>query len=137
MRIIIDTNILISGALKNRNPEVVILWVASNPDCEWIVSLEILQEYQKVLNRKKLNIDQKRRNHFLYLVQQLTTLVEVNLEVNFPRDQKDAKFLACAIASEADFLITGDHDFAEVIDLGKTKIYSVSQFLPFTQPNRE
>ncbi|WP_051017327.1 putative toxin-antitoxin system toxin component, PIN family [Dactylococcopsis salina] len=93
-----------------------------------------MQEYQKVLNRKKLKIDQKRRSHFLYLVQQLTTLVEVNIEVNFPRDQKDAKFLACAIASQADFLITGDHDFGEVIDLGKTKICSVSQFLPLVQP---
>jgi len=134
VRIIIDTNILISGALKNRNPEAVVLWVASNPNCEWVVSLEILQEYQKVLNRKKLKIDQERRSHFLYLVQQLTTLVEVNIEVNFPRDQKDAKFLACAIASQADFLITGDHDFGEVIDLGKTKICSVSQFLPLVQP---
>lgn len=28
--------------------------------------------------------------------------------VDFPRDQKDAKFLACALTTNAEFFITGD-----------------------------
>jgi predicted nucleic acid-binding protein len=53
----------------------------------------------------------------------------VEVEVDFPRDRKDAKFLACALAGNADFLITGDRDFTEVETLGNTKIVSVSGFL--------
>jgi uncharacterized protein len=53
----------------------------------------------------------------------------VKVEVDFPRDRKDAKFLACALAGNADFLITGDRDFSEVETLGNTKIVSVSGFL--------
>jgi predicted nucleic acid-binding protein len=52
----------------------------------------------------------------------------VEIPVSFPRDVKDAKFLACALAAAADFLITGDRDFTEARKIGHTKIISVSQF---------
>jgi len=52
----------------------------------------------------------------------------VEIPVSFPRDVKDAKFLACALAAGADFLVTGDRDFTEARKLGRTKIVSVSQF---------
>ncbi len=42
--------------------------------------------------------------------------------------EKDAKFLACAIAADADYFITGDQDFSEAQMLLQTKIYSVTQF---------
>ena len=53
MRVIIDTNILISAAIADRNPEAVILFVAANPEFEWVVSPEILSEYKEVLSRFK------------------------------------------------------------------------------------
>ena len=37
------------------------------------------------------------------------------------------QFLACALAADADFFITGDLDFAEVGKVGRTKIMSVRQ----------
>jgi len=52
----------------------------------------------------------------------------VDVLVSFPRDLKDAKFLACALAADADYFITGDLDFAEAGKVGRTKIVSVSQF---------
>ncbi|MCX5983851.1 MAG: putative toxin-antitoxin system toxin component, PIN family [Nostocales cyanobacterium LacPavin_0920_SED1_MAG_38_18] len=48
--------------------------------------------------------------------------------MDFARDRKDEKFLACAIAAEADFLITGDADFDEAQNLVNTTIVSVSMF---------
>lgn len=128
MKVIIDTNILVSGALKDRTPEEVILFIAFNEAWEWIVSRDILQEYEGVLNRKRLNISPERRSRFLYLVQELTTLFEVDIEVEFPRDRKDAKFLACAVVAKADFLITGDKDFEEAQQLVESQIVTVKQF---------
>ncbi|MFM8305802.1 MAG: putative toxin-antitoxin system toxin component, PIN family, partial [Microcystis aeruginosa] len=55
-------------------------------------------------------------------------LIDVHSTVDFPRDRSDAKFLACAMASDADFLITGDKDFEEVDNLGSTTIISASEF---------
>ncbi len=56
------------------------------------------------------------------------TLIDVNFEVDFPRDRKDAKFLTCAMAAEADFLITDDSDFNQAQTLVNTTIISVSLF---------
>ena len=39
MRVLIDTNVLVSAILKDRDPEKVVLFVASRDDREWIVSL--------------------------------------------------------------------------------------------------
>ncbi|NET26330.1 putative toxin-antitoxin system toxin component, PIN family [Okeania sp. SIO1I7] len=127
MKVIIDTNILVSAALKDKNPERVVLWVAS--ECEWVTSAEILVEYQEVLQRQRLKISQLKRKHFLNLVETLTVKVEVDVVVDFPRDRKDAKFLACALSAQADYLITGDADYSEAQSLIETKIISVAEFI--------
>jgi len=57
-----------------------------------------------------------------------TTVVEVDVEIDFPRDRKDAKFLECALSANAKFLITGDRDFTEARKLVDTIIVSVSTF---------
>ena len=52
----------------------------------------------------------------------------VEASASFPRDPKDAKFLACALAADADFLVTGDQDFTEARLIGRTEIVSVTHF---------
>jgi putative PIN family toxin of toxin-antitoxin system len=128
MRVVIDTNVLVSAALKDRDPEVVILFVVGRPDFEWVVSPAILTEYKDVLSRPKFGLPEEIRRRWFDILDTATTVVEVNVSFDFPRDRKDAKFLACALATEADFLITGDRDFTEAKKLVKTTILSVSQF---------
>jgi uncharacterized protein len=128
MKVIIDTNVLVSAALKGRNPSIIIRFIVNQPDFEWVVSPEILMEYKKVLSRKKLKLPETVIQEWFEILDSDTTLIEVNLAVVFPRDQKDAKFLACAFASDADFFITGDQDFSEAQKMIPTTIISVSLF---------
>ncbi len=128
MKIVLDTNVLVSAVVTGRNPEVVILFIVENPDYEWVVSREILTEYKEVLSRSRLKLTQEQRERWFNIFDAATTLIEVNIEIDFPRDRKDAKFLACATASKADFLITGDKDFTEAQTLVNTTIISVSLF---------
>ncbi|MEG4116624.1 putative toxin-antitoxin system toxin component, PIN family [Microcoleus sp. N9_B4] len=128
MRVVIDTNILVSAAIAGRKPASVISWVINQPDYEWVVSEEILAEYQEVLSRPKLKLTDVQKERWLNLIQGSTKLIDVSIEIDFPRDQKDAKFIACALSANADFLITGDRDFTEVQSLGNTLIISVSMF---------
>lgn len=127
MRVLVDTNIVVSAILRDRVPEKVILFLIGNPDAEWVASAEILAEYREVLRRPKFGLS----------AELLTTWDErfatlgvwpVAVPVDFPRDAKDAKFLACALAAEADYLITGDRDFEEAPSLGKTRVLSVGRF---------
>ena len=128
MRVVIDTNILVSAAIAGRKPATIITWVINQPDYEWVVSEEILAEYQEVLSRRKLKLTDVQKERWLNLIQGSTKLIDVSIEIDFPRDQKDAKFIACALSANADFLITGDRDFTEVQSLGNTLIISVSLF---------
>ena len=128
MRVVIDTNILVSAAIAGRKPASVITWVINQPDYEWVVSEEILAEYLEVLSRRKLKLTDVQKERWLDLIQCSTKLIDVSIEIDFQRDQKDAKFIACALSANADFLITGDRDFTEVQSLENTLIISVSMF---------
>ena len=128
MKVIIDTNIVVSAAIADKNPEAVILFVVANSDFEWVVSAEILAEYKEVLKRPRLKLTEAQHQRWVYLIDSVTTLIDVDVEVDFLRDRKDAKFLACAIAAEADFLITGDTDFNEAQTLLNTTIISLFLF---------
>ncbi len=47
---------------------------------------------------------------------------------DFPRDPKDAPFLAAALASHADFLITADKDLLQAGNVVATRILTVAEF---------
>jgi len=128
MKVVIDTNILVSAILKDRDPEAVIRFVAEMSDIEWIVSPEIMTEYREVLARPKFGLPKDILEAWFSLLDRFTRNLSVDIELDFPRDQKDAKFLSCAIVAGADYLISGDHDFQQAQKLLTTTILSVSQF---------
>ena len=128
MKVVIDTNVLVSAVLKGRVPRNVIQFIFDNPDWQWIASEEIIVEYKEVLSRSKFKLTDEVRGEWFEIIDTFLTLIDVNFEVDFPRDRKDAKFLACAMAAAADFLITGDSDFNQAQTLVNTTIISVSLF---------
>ena len=128
MTVVIDTNVLVSAALKNRNPELVLRWIVSQPGWDWVVSTEILAEYKTVLARQKFGFSPDLLHQWLTWLETVTVLVDVPGTLPYPPDPTDAKFLACALATQANWLITGDHDFTQARKLITTTILSVSQF---------
>lgn len=131
MKVIFDTNVFISAVWRDRNPEAVIVWVADQPGWQWVVSGEILREYREVLHRKKFSFSAETLDKWETVLDKNTHKVRVAQRVDFPRDQKDAKFLACALASNADYLVTGDGDFSHARKFENVTILSVSQFKRF------
>ncbi len=128
MKVVIDTNILISAILKDRDPQEVILFVAHQPDFEWIMSAEILQEYHAVIRRPKFKLPENLIQQWDEMFENLTTVIQVDQQIEFLRDPKDAKFLACALTADAQYFITGDKDFTEATKLIHTTIISVTLF---------
>lgn len=128
MRVVVDTNVLISAILKDKEPEAVLLYVIESPDVEWIVSSFILAEYMEVLRRKKFGLSSELVDKWAAMINLLSTVIDIDVSIDFPRDRKDAKFLECAIAGNAQFFITGDRDFVHAQKLMDTTIISVSKF---------
>jgi len=56
IRVVVDTNVLVSAVLKGSVSEAIMLFLVANPDFEWVVSEEILLEYKSVLGRKKFKL---------------------------------------------------------------------------------
>ncbi len=128
MKVVIDTNVVVSGALRDRLPEEVILFVCAHPEFDWIATPEIIAEYLAVLRRDKFRLPADLIQQWADLFDQMITAVEAQGTVDFPRDQKDAMFIACALSSDADYFITGDKDFGEARRIGVTTVLSASQF---------
>jgi putative PIN family toxin of toxin-antitoxin system len=128
MRVVVDTNVVVSAILRDRLPERVVFFLIARPDFEWVASREILAEYRGVLRRPKFGLPETLLSQWDDRFRSAIAEWPVEVPVSFPRDVKDAMFLACALAADADFFITGDQDFAQAGRLGRTKILSVRQF---------
>lgn len=128
MKIVIDTNVVVSAVLKDRNPETVILFVIGNPEFEWVASRDIVEEYIAVLGRERFAVPKEILEKWSDIFNEVITFVDVTSTVHFPRDQKDATFIACALSAGADYFITGDKDFEEAYKLMNTTVISVPYF---------
>lgn len=128
MKVVIDTNVVVSAVLRDLNPEKVILFVIENPEFEWVASREIVEEYIGVLGRERFDLPKEILDKWSDTFNEVITVVDVASTVYFPRDQKDARFIACALSAGAAYFITGDKDFEEARKLMNTTVISVSHF---------
>ena len=92
MRIVIDTNILISAVLRDRIPEAVLLFIIESPDWQWIASSSIVSEYIGVLSRPKFKLPRDILDRWQTVFDSAITIVVPTETLEFLRDPKDAKF---------------------------------------------
>ncbi len=128
MRVVIDTNVLVSAVIRDRLPERVLLWCLGQADVECLVTPEVMAEYAAVIRRPKFALPRETIDWWLELLALDTRPIAPTVELDFPRDRKDAPFLICAQSGQADYLITGDGDFSEAQPLIDPRIVSVRQF---------
>ncbi len=131
IRVVIDTGVVVSAAFKDRIPEEIILAIVESDEFDWVASAPIVKEYTEVLSRKKFNLPTEVLQNWSEILDECISIIEPEVSFTFPRDQKDAMFLECSLAAEADYLITGDKDFEAARKLVQTTIISVSQFKRF------
>jgi putative PIN family toxin of toxin-antitoxin system len=108
MKVVIDTNVLVSAVIRDRLPERVLRWCVGNESVSWLVSPAILAEYLKVIRRPRFALPAELIGWWSELLLSDTLMTQIIAAPDFPRDPKDAPFLACAGANGVDFLITGD-----------------------------
>ncbi len=108
MRIVVDTNVMVSGLITPFGPCGDIVRMVVPDYLTLCVDFRILFEYKDVLKRPRLKIDHK-------LVDSITRYIEstseihgtVPLKESLP-DPDDCQFLEVAISSKAEYLVTGN-----------------------------
>jgi putative PIN family toxin of toxin-antitoxin system len=120
MKVILDTNVLISAFLTNGVCSR-ILHRARNREFDFILCMPVLEEFRRIL-REKFLFDEVDVSFFIAIVSEAIWEIR-QPEKPFPgicRDVDDEAILACA--AEADFLVTGDDDLLILESYGKAKI---------------
>ncbi|MEP6912711.1 MAG: putative toxin-antitoxin system toxin component, PIN family [bacterium] len=128
MNVLVDTNVVISAVIRDRLPERIINEILSHGDWFWIVTAEIETEYREVLARPKFNIPEAVQLTWKALIEEVTVRIQPITLQPFPRDPKDELFIAAALASEADYLITGDKVLLDEQPLASTQIVRPAEF---------
>lgn len=117
MRVVLDTNVWISGLLLPKSTAGEIIAAGEQNKFTMVISRPILDEIRKVLFypkiQKRLHWDESKIDHYLSLLVFFAESVELkkeDIKVKVARDANDTPILHTLIASHADYLVTGDDD---------------------------
>lgn len=119
LRVVLDTNVLVSGlAYPGSIPgKIVGAWRQGALDV--VISRYILDEVARVLPRLNARL-QWRDVDFVDFLDTLAMLTDVVEPQSLPdgtvRDTADLPVLGTLLASQADYLVTGDHDLLALAD---------------------
>lgn len=108
MRIVLDTNVLVSGIFYSGPPSrIVSAWI--DEKCDLVVSTEIVEEYRRVAERIGLKFPGVELGRVLDRIALHALLVmPARLPDDVCADRNDIKFLECAVACRADCIVSGD-----------------------------
>src|SRR6266567_1317662 len=95
-RLVIDTNIVISAALKPDGLQRTVLLLAITKPARLYVSNAIVLEYREVLARPELKIRKGLREQLLQLIRSHAHYVKPSRPLQVAKDPDDNKFLECA-----------------------------------------
>ena len=108
IRVVLDTNVLVSANLSEEGLETLVVSLALNRKIQLHVSEPILQEYERVLRYPRLKFEAKEVARFLARLRRSSVLVMSTRTLSASPDEADNRFLECAEAARADFLVTGN-----------------------------
>lgn len=111
MRLVLDTNVLVSAILSSNSiPAKILNWGEDNGTI--LYSTATLNEVLSVLERPKFSkyIDRDDIDGLSIRIKTVWLLVEILNSVQLCRDPKDDKFIDLAINGKASHLISGDSD---------------------------
>jgi putative PIN family toxin of toxin-antitoxin system len=134
LRLVIDTNVVVSAALKPGGLQrTVVLLAMTKPTC-WYVSDPIVSEYATVLARPELKIRRSLRQQLLQLIKNHARVVIPSRLPQVTPDPADNMFIECADAARADYLVTGNQRHFPKF-WKNTKIITSSEFLSVLAPH--
>jgi putative PIN family toxin of toxin-antitoxin system len=134
LRLVLDTNVLVSAALKPEGLQRTALVLAVTKPARFYVSHPILQEYADVLARQELGIRKGVRRQLLQLIRNHSHIVTSSRRLEVAGDPDDNMFIECADAAKADYLVTGNQKHFPRF-WKKTKIITAREFISLAAPH--
>jgi len=129
IKVVVDTNVFVSSFFGGNPQKIVDLWKSGQ--LTLCLSRPIINEYIEVLQRFGLKNERE--------LSELLSLFAHGFHVLFSaktpelhlveEDPDDDKFIECAVALKADFIISGDKALIAIQDYMGIRIFSPKEFL--------
>ncbi len=130
MRVVIDTNVLISAIFWIGKPKQLLNLVRHNR-VTLVTSDCLLEELKEILTRsdKPFCLSADEAQKVLEAIQSYAEIVEIRSQISICDDEMDNQVIACAIDGRAQYVISGDGHLLNLGSVKGIKIMSVSDFL--------
>ena len=130
MKLVLDTNILISALGWDGNERRIFQKILSDDQIMLIVSEELLFELSDVLGRPKFNfISIEKKSEFLKSLIALSEIIEPIYKIDVVDDHTDNKNIECALTGKADYIVTGDEHLLKLKLFKGIKIITAREYL--------
>lgn len=111
-KVVLDTNIFVSGLINEQGLPGKILKVWREGFFLLIISPDIIEEITRVLKEKEfsergITKDDINALSFAFLLNAITIIPTIKVTI-IKEDPEDNKFLECALAGKADYIVSGD-----------------------------
>jgi len=129
MRVVLDTNVLISAIFFSGPPSGILsAWI--DDEFELVVSTDILEEYRATASRIAERFPAVGVGPVLDRIALHALLVDpVRLPDDACTDRDDIKFLECAVAARAAYVISGDRALLRVSGYEGIEVVTPRRFL--------
>ena len=128
MKVVLDTNVLVSGLMTRGGTCAIILDLLSDSRLTAALDGRIMNEYQRVCAEPRLCLDSEAVHDFLhFLADSAETVIAIPLNSTLP-DPDDLPFLEVAAEAHA-VLVTGNKKHFPQRVVGVVQVVSPSEFL--------
>jgi hypothetical protein len=130
VRIVLDTNVLISGIFWSGTPsKILVSWI--NDKYKVLTTQPILEEYSNVLSRVSKGKKDSLVNAWTLFIVENGIVVNVRKKFKLSEDPDDDKFIDCAVSGSADFIVSGDDHLLNLKSILNVKIIKPNNFFEF------
>lgn len=132
MRVAIDTNVLISAIIKPQNRIGLVMVHLRKGDYVLLYSEELIDELTEVLARpklKKYGLNDETVDVFISSIIAKGESVQLLTVVDICRDPDDNLLLSLALDGKADYIVSGDKDLLDLIQIQEIPIITPADFL--------
>jgi putative PIN family toxin of toxin-antitoxin system len=126
---VVDTNVLVSAMISAEGNEALLILAVNQGLVAPCFSDEILNEYSEVLLRPKFAFPSDEVDALLGLLRRLGHRVSPVPIARVSPDPDDDKFIACAVAGNAEFLVTGNKRHFPQTDRMTAKVVNAAELL--------
>jgi putative PIN family toxin of toxin-antitoxin system len=137
-RVVIDTNVFVSGTISPKGSPRKILELARKGAFKVVTSLSINREILEVLHREhiytKYGLDEKLIDDIAAFLYEGTVLTEDTYSVpRVTKDVHDNKFISCALEGEAAYVVSGDEHLLSIKHYRGIQIIDAKSFLKIAE----